>query len=103
MVLVRLVLGACGAALAALIFWAIASGDFWAEGKWLTTNPWGIVSLVDLYLGLVISAVLIALVERPKWAIFWIIPLPFLGNVWTVIWFLRRSATLFDRLIAKTR
>lgn len=100
--LIRLLLGVCGVALAALIIWAISTGDFRAEGAWLTSNPWGIVSLADLYLGLLISAVLIALVERPVHAALWIIPLPFLGNVWTVIWFLSRFATLFARLTAKS-
>lgn len=103
MVLIRLVLAIGGAALAALIIWAMATGDFWAEGNWLTSNPWGIVSLADLYLGLLISAVLIALVERPRWAVFWIIPLPLLGNVWTVIWLVSRLGMLFRRLDRKSR
>lgn len=30
---------------------AITRGDFAAEGAWLTSMPWGIVSLVDLYVG----------------------------------------------------
>ena len=101
--LTKLMLGIGGAVLAALILWAMTTGDFWAEGNWLTSNPWGIVSLADLYLGLLISSVLIAMVERPVIAALWIIPLPFLGNLWTVIWFLSRFATLFACLTAKSR
>lgn len=43
------VLGA--AAMAGIILYAFIAGDFAAEGAILTSMPWGIVSLVDLYVG----------------------------------------------------
>jgi hypothetical protein len=87
MSLIRLAIAIAGLAFAALIVWAIRTGDFWAAGNWLTSDPWGIVTLADLYLGFLLTAVVIAAFEPPLKAAFWIIPLPFLGNVWSVIWF----------------
>jgi hypothetical protein len=98
MILTRIILSLCGIALAALIVYAIRCGDFWQAGAWLTRDPWGRTSLADLYLGLIISAVVIALFERPIPALFWIIPLPFLGNVWTVAWFVYRLPALAKNL-----
>ena len=94
----RLLLAVWGLAFAALIVWAVMVGDFWAEGAWLTANPWGIVSLADLYFGFMLSAVVIALVERPLIAVLWILPVPFLGNVWVVVWFVVRLPELRKRL-----
>lgn len=98
MAFLRIIIGLSGIVLTALVVRAISVGDFWGEGAWLTSMPWGIVSLADLYLGFLLMAVIIALVERSAWAAFWIIPIPFLGNVWIVIWFLCRLPVLSRRL-----
>ncbi len=37
--------------MAGIITYAFLAGDFAAEGAQLTAMPWGIVSLVDLYVG----------------------------------------------------
>jgi hypothetical protein len=58
----------------------------------------GIVTLADLYLGFVLTAVVIAGFERGFRAVLWILPLPFLGNVWAVVWFVVRLPELFRRL-----
>jgi hypothetical protein len=40
--------------------WALINGfvhgDFGTEGAWIISNPWGIVSLVDLYVGFILFA-----------------------------------------------
>jgi hypothetical protein len=95
---VRIGFSALGLAFAALIVWAAQTGNFRIEGAWLISNPWGIVSLADLYLGFLISAAIIALSEKPKTALLWIAPLPFLGNVWTVAWLVWRLPALRRRL-----
>lgn len=95
---VRFVLSALGIAFAALIIWAVQTGDFAGEGAWLISNPWGIVSLADLYLGFIISATVIALTEGPRAALLWIAPLPFLGNVWTIVWLILRLPLLRQKL-----
>ncbi|MEM0898357.1 MAG: hypothetical protein AAGI92_00205 [Pseudomonadota bacterium] len=98
MAFLRLSLAVIGIAFGALIVWAVIVGDFWSEGSWLTTNPWGIVSLADLYFGFLLSAVVIAFFEKPTAAILWILPVPFLGNVWVVVWFIYRLPMLRARL-----
>jgi Protein of unknown function (DUF1475) len=94
----RLIYALLGAGLAGLIIFAISSGDFWQAGHWLTSDPWGLVTLADLYLGLAVAAALIALFERSWTALLWIIPLPFLGNVWTIVWFVLRLPEIARRL-----
>ena len=90
--------GAAG--LSGLIWWAITTGDFGAAGAWLFNHPWGIVTLVDLYLGFALMAVVIAMVERSWIArLFWIAPLFVLGNVWSALWMLLR----FGRFIGALR
>ncbi len=100
--LVRVILTICGIVLAALIVYAVQNGDFWQMGTWLTSDPWGIETLVDLYLGLVISAILIWLYERNWFAVIWIVPVFFLGNVWTVVWFVYRLPDLAKKLSMDT-
>ena len=43
-------------AMGAVLIYAFAVGDFAAEGGQLTSMPWGIVSLVDLYVGFALFA-----------------------------------------------
>jgi len=37
--------------LAALIVWAAGAGDFMSFGAVLMSDPWGVVTLADLYIG----------------------------------------------------
>lgn len=85
--------------LTALIIWAVRAGDFGGAGDWLTSQPWGIVTLTDLYFGFVLSALVIAATER-RWlpCLFWIAPIFVLGNVWTGLWFVLRWPELVRRL-----
>lgn len=87
MAILRSLLGLAALAFAVLITWAVNAGNFAEAGRWLTSDPWGIVSLTDLYIGFALIAMVIALFERSRWrAAFWIVPLPFLGNLWTLVW-----------------
>ena len=91
-ILVRLaaLLGTVG--LTALIVRAIQTGGFGAAGAWLSSHPWGWVTLGDLYFGFLIAAFFIAGIERNwRWALFWILPLPVLGNVWAGLWLCLRA------------
>lgn len=98
MTLARPIFFLLGLVLAGLVIFAVSKGDFWQEGAWLTSNPWGIVTLADLYVGLAVSALFIGLLERRWRAIFWIVPLPFLGNVWTIVWLVARFPEIIRRL-----
>jgi len=103
-VLIRLLAALGTAVLTGLIILAIRHGDFSAAGEWLTSRPWGVVTLFDLYFGFLIGAVLIAAVERDwRKSLFWILPVFVLGNVWTGVWLCvraRRIAQLSTLLAA---
>ena len=68
--------------LAAAIGYALMSGDFAHEGGRLLNMPWGIVTLVDLYLGFLLFAFWMGFRERSPWhALPWIVSLLVLGNL----------------------
>lgn len=100
MILLRAVLVLAGLALVALVAWAVFAGDFRAAGRYLTSDPWGVVTLADLYLGFLLSSLVIAAFERNWRAALWIAPIPFLGNIWTVIWFIVRFPAHMNRKLA---
>lgn len=95
----QILLAAAALAFAGLIVFAIADGSFSEAGAWLMSEPWGLVTLADLYLGFVLSALVIWWFERRlALALLWVLPIPFLGNVWTAIWFVFRLPHLRERL-----
>lgn len=101
MTALRILVGLGGAALTAAIVWAMGADD---RGLGIVLGemflePWSIVTLIDLYLGFVIMAVVICLFER-SWLmrLFWAVPLFFLGNVWAALWLVFRLAQLAARL-----
>jgi hypothetical protein len=96
-------------AMSLVLIYAFAYGDFAAEGAWLISHPWGIVSLVDLYVGFVIFSMWIVYRERSLviagvWVVlmmvlgFWagalytLIALQTCGNDWKRFWYGNRSS-----------
>lgn len=67
-------------AMTAVIGYAFIAGDFAAEGAILTSLPWGIVSLVDLYVGFTLFSAWIVYREKsiPVTAL-WILAVMTLG------------------------
>lgn len=58
----------------------------------IAANPWGVVVLLDLGIGLLFVAVWLALMEpSPPRAAVWIVALLLLGNVVTLIYLLSRT------------
>ncbi len=98
MTLLRGLIAIIGIIFAGIIYWAITSGNFTVAGQWLTTDPWGVTTLVDLYFGFLLIAIIIFLFEGSWRAAFWIVPIPFLGNVWVCIWFCYRLPEIARRL-----
>ncbi|WP_300542554.1 hypothetical protein [Maricaulis sp.] len=97
--MMRLILLIPTLALAALIAHAVRAGNFSPDG-WLVTDPWGWVTLFDLYFGFALSGIVIAGMERKFWpSVFWITPILILGNVWTGLWFILRGPALWRRLV----
>ncbi len=67
-------------AMTAVLIYGFAIGDFFSEGSQLTSMPWGIVSLVDLYTGFTLfSAWIIYRVKSLPAAILWTIAMMVLG------------------------
>ncbi len=72
------ILGA--AAMAGSILYAFMAGDFAAEGAILTSMPWGIVSLVDLYVGFILFSAWVIYREKSlPVAILWVVAVMTLG------------------------
>ena len=69
----------------------------------MAADPWGLVALVDLYLGFVLIAVVMAFFERGAVAVLWIVPVFVLGNVWAVVWLVVRWPELARCLRGRTR
>jgi hypothetical protein len=100
----RIAVVVLGLALLGVIAWAILGGgeihgSFGQQVAVVTTLPWGVVTLFDLYIGFVFFAVIILLTER-SWiaAALWAAPLLVLGNVWAAVWLALRLPRLIDRL-----
>jgi hypothetical protein len=99
MIILRLVLAAAGLALLASILWAAQAASIGASFSAMIEDPWGVVALLDLYIGFVFLAVIIWLFERNKLiALLFIAPLPLLGNVWAAVWIVWRLGVLSARL-----
>lgn len=52
------------AAMSAVLFYGFTVGDFFIDGGMILENPWGIVSLVDLYTGFVLFSIWIVYREH---------------------------------------
>jgi len=67
-------------AMTAALIYGFTVGDFGADGALILANPWGIVSLVDLYTGFVLFSMWIYFREKNIFiAILWIIAMMILG------------------------
>jgi len=59
---------------------AFINGDFIEDGKLLLSNPWGIMSMIDLYVGFVLFSMWIVYREQhPLMTLVWIILMMVLG------------------------
>ena len=78
--------------LVAAILIASSHGNVLAGLRHVIADPWGVVTLLDLGVGLLFVAVWLALVEPNPWrAAAWIIALLLLGNVITLVYLLSRT------------
>ena len=85
----------CGILLGLLVAAILIAGNHsnvLAGLRYVIANPWGMVTLLDLGVGLLFVAVWLALVEPSPWrAAVWIIALFLLGNVVTLTYLLWRT------------
>ena len=67
-------------AMTAVLFYGFTEGSFFDDGGELLRNPWGIVSIVDLYVGFTLFSLWIAFREKSVWiSVLWIISVMILG------------------------
>lgn len=67
-------------AMSAVLIYGFTVGDFSGEGSELLTMPWGIVSMVDLYVGFILFSGWIVYRERsPIPSLVWIVLMMVLG------------------------
>lgn len=67
-------------AMTGILIYAFTSGDFSAEGTKLLAMPWGIVSLVDLYVGFTLFSAWIVYREKSLVrSIIWVVLMMVLG------------------------
>lgn len=100
----RAAIGILGLALLGLVIWAAFSlqdlhGSFLDQFGVVTTLPWGIAALADLYLGFVLFASIVFLTER-SWVVaaLWAAPIFILGNIWAALWLVIRLPHLAKQL-----
>lgn len=68
------------AAMTAALLYGFTQGDFGRDGSLLLQNPWGIVSLVDLYTGFILfSGWIMYREDSLPVAIFWVVLMMVLG------------------------
>jgi hypothetical protein len=92
----RAIIGIAGLALLGLVVWAVFAfvdlhGDFAQQLSVMVSLPWGVATLGDLYVGYLLFAALVFVVER-SWvtAALWAAPVLVLGNAWAALWFVIR-------------
>ncbi len=66
-------------AMTGVLIYGFTVGDFGGEGSQLLAMPWGIVSLVDLYVGFTLFSAWIVYRERSAISIIWVILMMTLG------------------------
>jgi hypothetical protein len=78
---VPIILAALGLlAMTLVLIYGFTSGDFSRDGALLLQNPWGIVSMVDLYTGFILFSIWIVYREKSIWrASAWVVLMMVLG------------------------
>ena len=83
------------------------NGDFFEDGSIILNNPWGIVSIVDLYVGFILFAMWIIVRESSRFkAVLWIAALMILGFFTGALYIwvkLRESNSIEEVLLGKHR
>ncbi|HVY86695.1 MAG TPA: DUF1475 family protein [Caulobacterales bacterium] len=100
----RAAIGIGGLALLGVVLWAgfaLADlhGAFLDQFAVITTLPWGVATLADLYIGFLFFSVIVFLTER-SWliAVLWAIPIFIVGNIWSALWLVIRLPHLAKQL-----
>ncbi len=64
-----------------ILIYGFTRGDFTAAGSFFFNDPWGIVSLVDVYVGFIFFSAWVVYREKHLWAaLLWVAAIMILGN-----------------------
>jgi hypothetical protein len=70
-------------AMTGVLVYGFTAGNFSSDGAQILANPWGIVSLVDLYVGFALFSCWIVFREKALWpSVVWVVLMMTLG-FWT--------------------
>lgn len=104
MSVLRAAIGIGGLVLLGVVVWAALAlqdlhGGFLDQLAVLTTLPWGVATISDLYFGFALFAVIVFLTER-SWliALLWVLPIFIIGNIWSALWLVIRLPHLAKQL-----
>jgi hypothetical protein len=93
----RALLASAALVLTAAIIWALGRASLFDSFGKIIADPWGFVTLIDLYSGFLAISVIIALAEPRRAVTASVIMLtPFLGNVVPLAWLIIRLPMLID-------
>ena len=91
---IHIVAGSLGLIMASGLIWATLTGDFGAEGRALMALPWGVVSLMEIYVGLGLFFAWV-FYREPNWlrAALWLVAAIVLGNIVSCCYVLVAAST----------
>jgi hypothetical protein len=93
----RALLASAALVLTAAIIWALGRASLFDSFGKIIADPWGFVTLIDLYSGFLAISVIIALAEPRRAVTASVIMLtPFLGNIVPLAWLIIRLPMLID-------
>jgi hypothetical protein len=96
----RIVLLAVFAILTIAILWAMGKASLTDSFGRIIADPWGIVTLIDLYAGFLVMMIVVVLAEPKRQIMLLVIMLtPFLGNAVTLLWLAFRLPLLATRFL----
>lgn len=78
------------------IGWAFVTGDFGEEGGVILGLPWGVVSIIDVYVGAVLVLAWIRWRDGTAAALAWLVVLFVLGNLGSALYVAWRAWTSPD-------
>lgn len=88
--------------LAVAIVWAIGAKPIGESFGAMIRDPWGLVTLIDLYAGFVAFAMVLCLFEKPWVAGLLFVLLCVLGNLVSLGWLVFRGFTLIEKRLSQT-
>jgi len=98
MKIAKIIAGLGVAAMTTVLLYGFTAGDFGADGQKILANPWGIVSLVDLYVGFSLFSAWIVYRERAFLpSLIWVVLMMtlgfFTGALYTLIALIRSEGS----------